>query len=207
MWRAPDPVDYRPPRLRAEAGGQLGQVQAGARPTSFTRTLNVWGSSDEQARKKVRLIGEQVVKPALAEGTRGLAFTRGLLAQALSGVAGGVNGHKKGPLAVRVFEWVKGRLRYVNDPRNVELFQQLPELFRGGIGDCDDFTAALAALFTAAGIPVKARIIQLPGVRGWAHIYPVAFVDGAWRAFDATERWPAGWEFRNATRRLDLELL
>ena len=69
------------------------------------------------------------------------------------------------------------------------------------------FSPLLAALFTAAGIPVKARIIQLPGVKGWAPIYPVAFVDGAWRAFDATERWPAGWEFRNATRRLDLELL
>jgi transglutaminase-like putative cysteine protease len=172
-----------------------------------TKTVRIQGSSDEQAAQKVKLLKDQVVKPALGAGPRGMAFTRNLLAEALGGAPKGANGHNKSVEAVRIFEWVRARVRYVNDPVGRELFQQLPELMKLGIGDCEDFTALIASLFTAAGIKVKARIIQIPKKNGWAHIYPVAELEGKWRAFDATERQRAGWEFPTIKRSMDLEVV
>lgn len=221
LWIPPaSPLDYRPPVLVPQAAmvspapAAPPSVPTPAKPAAIaptkavttTKTVRIHGSSDDQAIAKVALLRDEVVKPALGAGPRGMAFTRGLLAEALGGAPKGTNGHNKSAEAVRIFEWVRTRLRYVNDPLGRELFQQIPELMKHGIGDCEDFTGLIAALFTAAGIKVKARIIQIPRKNGWAHIYPVAELEGKWRAFDATERNRPGWEFPNAKRVLDLEV-
>jgi transglutaminase-like putative cysteine protease len=191
-------------------------------PTQATaKAYTITGDRDTQARLKVELIRRKVIEPALGPGPRGLAFTRGLLSQALNGAPRQINGHAKAKEAVWIFEWVRRRLRYVNDPTRKELFQQIPELFQGGIGDCDDYTAALAALLIAAGFKVQARLIELRLGAGWAHIYPRVWIpsylkrtDGAatpvrvparWVPLDATENHPAGWEAKHA-RHMDLEL-
>lgn len=219
-WTVPaSPLDYRPPVLALKAAavspvtGTPSLVRPQAKPPAAaqkavptTRTVRIQGSSDDQAVEKVALLRSQVVKPALGAGPRGMAFTRGLLAEALGGSPRAVNGHHKSAEAVRIFEWVRTRIRYVNDPIGRELFQQIPELMKAGIGDCEDFTGLLAALFTAAGIKVKARIIQIPRKKGWAHIYPVAELEGKWRAFDSTEQQRPGWEFPKASRVMDLEV-
>lgn len=219
-WTLPaSPIDYRPPVLALKAAvvspppGTSPATKTPAKPpalmpkaASTTKTVRIHGSSDEQAVEKVALLRNQVVKPALGTGPRGMAFTRSLLAEALGGSPRTVNGHHKSAEAVRIFEWVKTRIRYVNDPLGRELFQQIPELMKQGIGDCEDFTGLLAALFTAAGIKVKARIIQIPRKKGWAHIYLIAELEGKWRAFDATEQHRPGWEFPQATRVMDLEV-
>lgn len=179
-----------------------------------TRTLEIFGGGDEQARKKVETIRRMVVQPALGEGPNGLAYTRKLLAEILGGAPKKTNGYDQSRTAVRIFEWVKSRIRYVKDPAGRELFQQLPALIQAGIGDCDDFTAILAALFAAAGIKVRARIIRVKRGGPWAHIYPIAELDGKWRAFDGAlpqtldhRAGKPGFEFQNPAQRLDLEVV
>jgi transglutaminase-like putative cysteine protease len=155
-----------------------------------------------------------VVKPALGDGPHGLAYTRKLLAEILGGAPKKlVNGYAQSAMAVRIFEWVKGRIRYVKDPVGKELFQQLPALIEGGVGDCDDFTAILAILFTAAGIKVRARLIKTRRGGPWAHIYPVAWLEGKWRAFDGAlpaaldhRAGMAGFEYPNPAQQMDQEV-
>jgi transglutaminase-like putative cysteine protease len=196
-----NPLAYRPPTPQAAV--PLGPLKV---DHTTTEMYVVSGDRDTQARKKLDLIRRHVIEPALSNGPRGMAYTRRLLAQALQRAPHFVNGHHKAREAVWIFEWVRRQLRYVNDPTRRELFQQLPELFQGGIGDCDDFTAALGALLKAAGFNVKARLIELRPGGGWAHIYPLVELKGrGWVPLDATENHPAGWQARHH-RALDLEL-
>ena len=131
-----------------------------------------------------------------------LGWTRELLAEALRGASGGVNGHDKRALALRVFEYVRYRMRYVNDPKGREMFTDIRVAWNRGIGDCDDYSAILAALLMAAGIPMRLRVIRGVYSDGWSHIYPMAWLPGRgntpadWRALDATVNHPAGWEAR-----------
>lgn len=214
-------LTYRPPVLTG-AGRGLGdtapaapQAPPSTGPTPeqvvapmklTTKAVRIEGDSDALVRKKVQLLRDFVVAPALAPGQVGMAFTRGLLTEALGRAPKNITSHAKSALAVRLFEFVRTRIRYVNDPVGQEYFQTVPGIWKAEMGDCEDFTALLAALFTAAGIPVKARIIKIPGSQGWAHIYLLAQLDGAWRAFDATEKWPAGWQFPQRTAELDLPI-
>lgn len=218
-----DPLTYRPPVLQPEPEAR-GAVQRQPEKPATSKAFTVKGDRDSQARAKVGLIRSKVIGPALGAGPRGLAFTRGLLAQALNKAPREVNGHASGKPkeALWIFEWVRNRLRYVNDPSREELFQQLPELFQTGIGDCDDFTAALAAMLMAAGFKVQARLIELKPGKGWAHIYPMVWIPqhfrkppqgstaapvrvaARWVPLDATENKPAGWEAKHV-RHMDLE--
>lgn len=214
-------LTYRPPVLTGggrglgDAAPAAPQAPLAASPTPeqvvapmklTTKAVRIEGDSDALVRKKVQLLRDFVVAPALAPGPVGMAFTRGLLTEALGRAPKNITSHAKSALAVRLFEFVRTRIRYVNDPVGQEYFQTVPGIWKAEMGDCEDFTALLAALFTAAGIPVKARIIKIPSSQGWAHIYLLAQLDGAWRAFDATEKWPAGWQFPQRTAELDLPI-
>lgn len=206
-----DPITYRPPLLGRSRGPGLGETGSDPTPdqvlepmTLKTMAVRVEGDSDAVVRKKVQLLRDLVVAPAMAAGSMGMAFTRGLLSEALGRAPKAINSHQKSALAVRIFEFVRSRIRYVNDPTGQEYFQTVPGIWKAEMGDCEDFTALLAALFTAAGIKVRARVIQIPNAQGWAHIYLQAFLDGDWRSFDATEKWPAGWQYPKRTAELDL---
>ena len=151
------------------------------------------------------LIRDQVVKPGTTGA--GLSYTRSVLAEILKGAPATVNGHNAGRwnLVQRIFYWIRGRVRYVLDPSRRELFQQLPVTLKQGLGDCDDFTGALAVLLKAAGFRVKARCIAIRRGGPWVHIYPLVEVGGRWLALDATTNHPPGWEAAH-TRTSDLEL-
>ncbi|HET8715720.1 MAG TPA: transglutaminase-like domain-containing protein [Holophagaceae bacterium] len=206
------------PQGQAKAGGLQGLHgrPAGARdgrPMSrrplppltpgVVRTFTVLGGNDSETDQKVALLIERIIKPAL---TRKLGWTRALLSEILAGSPRRVNGHAKALEAVRIFEWVRSRIRYVNDPHGQELFTELELMLKRGMGDCDDMAALLVTLFLAAGIPARLRVIKTKKSKGWAHIYPVAFVDGKWRAFDATEPRAAGWEYPTPTAQKDYEV-
>lgn len=167
------------------------------------RSYSVFGGNDAETDQKVALLIERIIKPAL---TRKLGWTRALLSELLSGTPRGVNGHAKALVAVRIFEWVRHRIRYVNDPHGQEFYTELELMLKRGMGDCDDMAAMLTALFMAAGIATRLRVIKTKKSKGWAHIYPVAFVDGKWRAFDASEPRPAGWEYPEAKAKKDYEV-
>lgn len=167
------------------------------------RSYSVFGGNDAETDQKVAILVERIIKPAL---TRKLGWTRALLSEILAGSPSRVNGHAKAMEAVRIFEWVRSRIRYVNDPHGQELFTELELMLKRGMGDCDDMAALIASLFLAAGIATKLRVIKTKKSKAWAHIYPIAFVDGKWRAFDATERFRPGWEYPTATERKDYEV-
>lgn len=153
------------------------------RARSTVAGIPLTGTPDTQTEKKVSLLIERVIRPALRQS---LGWTRGILAEALRGATKGVDGHQKATLAIRIFEYVRWRMRYVNDPTGRDMFTALPVTWARGIGDCDDFSAIITALFMAAGIKVRLRIIQTPKATGWNHIYPMAELGGKWQAFDAT---------------------
>jgi len=64
---------------------------------------------------------------------------------------------------------------------NVFYVQELPERFQTPVetlqrkaGDCDDFTATIAALNESIGIPTLFIVMSIDG--GWKHIFPAANV-------------------------------
>jgi len=112
----------------------------------------------------------------------------------------------------RLYKWVKRNVRFVPDPRKVELIQE-PRLLLASIarhgwaaGDCDDMTALLASLLEAVGTKTRLVVVATdPGpVRRLRHVYVEAQqTTGAWLRLDPLgERFPpAGF-----TRRIVVEV-
>ncbi len=175
-------------------------------PEPPPRVFSLSGGADDEAGEKVRLIRDKVVMPALAPTPYGIPYVRTVLSEILWGAPRNTNGHNKADIAKRIFYWVQSRIRYVNDPVNREVFTAFPEILKRGIGDCDDFTAALCVLFAAAGIPTKARIIKTKQSQGWSHIYVLGQLNGRWIPFDGTERMPPGWEYPYRVEQKDFEV-
>jgi hypothetical protein len=94
----------------------------------------------------------------------------------------------------QIFNYLKPRLKYVKDPKGIELFQTLPTLLennehgQSGAGDCDCFTiAALATLlangFLDCGIVLAGRNSLAP-----VHIYAYVDYNGSRKILDLTNR-------------------
>lgn len=74
----------------------------------------------------------------------------------------------------RLWTHVRGRWRYVNDPRGGEYFATASETIRNDYaGDCDDFAILLAAMNGAIG--GEARVVMMDGPRG-GHAYTEACI-------------------------------
>lgn len=91
---------------------------------------------------------------------------------------------EEGPFHVeqiaRIWTHVRGRWRYVKDPRGAEYFAKASETITNEYaGDCDDFATVLAAMITAIG--GEARVVVMDGTGG-AHAYAEACI-----RMDATE--------------------
>ena len=85
--------------------------------------------------------------------------------------------------------------RYVKDPVGVETVTINPRAVYNlvignnggagggyGVGDCDDSTVALGALFRSAGFDVRIATIAPPGYPGigFTHVFPQVFLNGRW---------------------------
>jgi len=86
----------------------------------------------------------------------------------------------EGPFSVeqvaRIWSHVRGRWRYVNDPREDEYFAAASESIANGyVGDCDDFAIVLVAMLTAIG--GDARLVMMDGPQG-GHAYAEVCVPG-----------------------------
>lgn len=78
-----------------------------------------------------------------------------------------------GPFSVeqvaRIWSHVRGKWRYVNDPRGSEYFARAAETIENEfVGDCDDFAIVLASMVEAIG--GEARIVMMGGPEG-GHAY------------------------------------
>jgi len=93
-------------------------------------------------------------------------------------VAADVGPEYQGPYNIdqlaQVWNHVRERWRYVNDPRGSEYFADASETIQNDYaGDCDDFAIVLAAMITAIG--GEARIVMMDGPGG-GHAYAEACV-------------------------------
>ena len=84
----------------------------------------------------------------------------------------------EGPFRVeqvaRLWSHVRGRWRYVNDPRGGEFFASASQTIENGYaGDCDDFAIVLAAMIEAIG--GESRIVMVDGGQG-GHAYAEACI-------------------------------
>jgi hypothetical protein len=74
----------------------------------------------------------------------------------------------------KLWTHVRGRWRYVNDPRGGEYFATASETIDNGYaGDCDDFAIVLIAMITSIG--GEARLVMMDGPNG-GHAYAEACV-------------------------------
>lgn len=75
-----------------------------------------------------------------------------------------------------IWNAVRKKWRYVNDPDGEEYFATATETIENGyVGDCDDFAIALASMVSAIG--GKARVVLMDGPKG-GHAYTEACVQG-----------------------------
>ncbi len=103
-------------------------------------------------------------------------------------------------LAAEVTAWVRRRLRYVagsSDPIDGAV-----ETLLSGAGVCRDFSHLVVALLRAVKVPARLAAVYAPGLYPMDfHAVAEAYIDGVWRAFDATGLAPRSSLVRIATGR------
>lgn len=108
-----------------------------------------------------------------------VALTRGLRQKDYMAEARAVHG------------WVRDHVRYVRDVAGVETLHTAERLLIDRAGDCDDKSILIAALLASIGHRVRFVAVGF-GPRGFAHVYPEAWIGGRWWPLEATEPWPMG---------------
>jgi transglutaminase-like putative cysteine protease len=101
----------------------------------------------------------------------------------------------------RLHAFVRDRVRYQLDVRDVETIRT-PELtLRERVGDCDDKSVLLASMLEATGHPT--RFIALgfgPPPAPYSHVLVETRIGDEWIAAETTEPWPLGQKPQGATR-------
>lgn len=129
-----------------------------AGPTSTTARLILDLATRGQQNYQVRELAEQIVARVAA---------RDQLSEVLA-----------------VYHWVGSNIRYVNDPRNVELVRDAPNVLKNRAGDCDDMVVLLGALLLCLGrqIRVVTGGFQRPGIH--SHTWVDVNIGGRWVTLD-----------------------
>lgn len=103
-------------------------------------------------------------------------------------------------LAAAVTGWARRRIRYIagsSDPTDGAV-----ETLISGAGVCRDYTHLIVALLRALKVPARMVAVYAPGLYPMDfHAVAEAYVDGMWRAFDATGLAPRSSLVRIATGR------
>lgn len=96
--------------------------------------------------------------------------------------------------AASLQSWVRDNVRYVQDPRDVELIQEPAKTLELMAGDCDDKATLLASMLEAIGHQARFVVIATdqPGV--FSHVYVETKLGTVWVAAETTEPVPFGWE-------------
>jgi len=88
-----------------------------------------------------------------------------------------------------LFNWLKSKCTFKNDPPGVELLQTMQTMFsRGGYGDCDCFTITTVACMVACGFKYIDVILVGRKKRNAVHIYTQCVVNGRRYTLDLTNR-------------------
>jgi hypothetical protein len=98
-----------------------------------------------------------------------------------------------------IFEWMVKNIRYVQDPVHIEFIMHPAKLLEVKAGDCDDLSILFAALAESIGVPARFVAVKTlagndaddKGERRFNHVYPEAYVNGAWVPYDVANIAPA----------------
>ncbi len=88
--------------------------------------------------------------------------------------------------------FVRDRIRYVKDVRDVETLATPEKTLEFGQGDCDDKAVLLAALLESIGHPTRFVAIAFHPDE-FAHVFVESKIGENWIALETTEPVPAGW--------------
>lgn len=93
--------------------------------------------------------------------------------------------------ARRLNDFVRDRIRYVQDIDDVETIAEPEALLKIGAGDCDDKATLLAALLLSIGHRVRfIAMAQQPGQ--YSHVWLQDYLNGGWIDLETTEPLPFG---------------
>lgn len=83
-----------------------------------------------------------------------------------------------------VWNWVRTNVKYKYDKKGVEEIRTPRRTFHERVADCDCMTLFISSLLFNLNIPHRYRIVSWDGKGNWAHIYPVAQINGRDVAMD-----------------------
>ena len=92
-----------------------------------------------------------------------------------------------------LFEMVRDNVRYVKDIVNVETIVSPDKTLLCRIGDCDDQSTLLAALFESVGYPTRFIVAAYNDPAIMEHVYLQVFASDQWVNCDPTEQEPFGY--------------
>jgi len=91
----------------------------------------------------------------------------------------------------KIVEFVRSKVRYVDDPQRMEVLQSPERTLHLGMGDCDDFTILTGALLRTAGFPVRIVLGDVNGDGKYEHVYlRVMLPNKTWLTVDPTVKNP-----------------
>lgn len=92
-----------------------------------------------------------------------------------------------------VFEYVRDRVRYVQDINGVERLENPVSLLETMAGDCDDMCTLLAALLESIGHPCRFCAAGYCAPGQYEHVFLETRIGSRWIALDPTEEVDIGW--------------
>jgi len=90
-----------------------------------------------------------------------------------------------------IYDFVRTRIRYVHDIKDVETLHYAATLLDVGQGDCDDMAILLAAMLMSIGHKCQFVAVSFAPEK-WSHVWTRAFVKGQWLDLEPTEPLPFG---------------
>lgn len=91
-----------------------------------------------------------------------------------------------------IFDFVRAHIRYVRDPVGIESLADPVTTLKRQVGDCDDQSTLLAALFESVGYPTR-FVLAGYASEDFEHVYLDVLSRGEWVSCDPTMSEALGW--------------
>lgn len=90
--------------------------------------------------------------------------------------------------------WVRDSIKYVNDPRGIEMVQTPVQTVNVGTGDCDDKSTLLATLLETMGLTTRFAAVAMGSEPSFSHVMAQVRLGTRWINLETIlPGIPAGW--------------
>lgn len=96
-----------------------------------------------------------------------------------------------------IFEWVRDKIRYTQDVRDIETLKTPDALLYSFQGDCDDKALLVATLLESIGYTTRFIAVGFTQPGEFDHVYAEVRLGTVWIALETTENMPLGWKPSN----------